>query len=117
MFRRASFVAALGLGLLPALALAQIPYGGFAPTGQDLAQREMGQRDRIEDGIRSGRITRDEARDLRRDQRRIRDMIQDARYDGYVDVRERDRIERQLARQDRRISRQRRDDDRRWDDD
>lgn len=109
MSYRLSAIAAAGLLVLPALAWAQ----GFAPTGQDLLDREAGQRDRIETGIRSGQLTRDEARELTRRAARIHGMIEAARYDGYVDPRERERIERSLRDQDRRIFRERRDDDRR----
>ena len=113
MARRFALLAA-ALVLVPSFALAQ-PYGyGFAPNGQDLVRREIGQTERIAEGERWGRITRFEARELRRRQSEIRFGIAYARADGFVSPRERDRIDRLMDEQDRRILHELRDRDRRW---
>jgi hypothetical protein len=108
MFRGLPILFAAGLALMPAAAMAQF---GFAPTGQDLEQRLMQQRDRIEDGARSGQLTRNEVRDLRREHDRIRVRLQQARADGFVSPREHERIDRELDQANRKIFRERRDRD------
>lgn len=47
---------------------------------------------RIREGVRSGQLTRDEAKGLRQDQREIRKMAHDARADGAVTKEERSEI-------------------------
>ena len=58
-------------------------------------RREVMQQHRIREGVRSGELTRGEARELRAQQRRI-DRVQrrSKRDDGVVDGRERRRLER-----------------------
>jgi hypothetical protein len=121
MLRLPVLFAAAALAVLPAAAMAQTygnvyprPAPGFAPAGQDLIQRDQNQRERIEDGARSGRLTRGEVRDLRYRQGQIRNMIQSARANGFVNPREHVRISRELDDQDRRIARNMRDRDRRF---
>lgn len=84
-----------------------------------VAQRRDGRindradRRRVERGIRSGRITREEARDLRNRQRDIREERRGYRSDGRVTREERREIRQDEREQDRRIREYRRNDDRR----
>ena len=64
----------------------------------DMAQR------RIEHGIRSGALTREEAHRLRGEFNRVRDEEARARADGHLDRRERERLNRELSRLERHIS-------------
>lgn len=70
-------------------------------------------RQRIRRGIRSGQITRDEAREIRERERQIRAERRGYRSDGTITREERREIRRDEREQDRYIRQQRRDDDRR----
>ena len=70
-------------------------------------------RQRIRRGIRSGQITRDEARQIRERERQIRAERRSYRSDGTLTREERREIRRDEREQDRYIRSQRRDDDRR----
>ncbi|HLL14877.1 MAG TPA: hypothetical protein VK388_07430 [Pyrinomonadaceae bacterium] len=82
------------------------------------AQRRS-DRERIQRGIRSGRITRDEARQIRERREQIRNERRTYRADGIITREERREIRRDRREQDRYIRSQRRDDDRRprWNND
>jgi len=69
-------------------------------------------RARIRRDVRSGRLTRDEARDLRNRERELRRERRDYRQDG-ITREERREIRRDERQADRRIRREVRDDDRR----
>jgi polyhydroxyalkanoate synthesis regulator phasin len=75
----------------------------------DIAQQ------RIEQGIRSGSLTRDEARRLKDEFNRVRHDEARALADGRLDRRERERLHEELARLERHISRLKNNDDRRGD--
>ena len=77
------------------------------------AQWRRNDRQRIRSGVRSGQLTREEARQIRERQRQIRAERQAARSDGVVTREERREIRRDRREQDRYIRSQRRDDDRR----
>jgi hypothetical protein len=77
------------------------------------AQRRNNDRQRIRRGIRSGQITREEARQIRERQQQIRAERRAARADGTITREERREIRRDRREQDRYIRSQRRDDDRR----
>lgn len=88
----------------------------FGLSADTFAQgnRHRGDRSRIRSGVRSGQLTRDEARQLRERQRQIRNERRVYRADGTLT-----RAERREIRSDRRdlgrqIRRERHDDDR-WD--
>lgn len=70
-------------------------------------------RQRIRRGIRSGQITRDEARQIRERERQLRTERRAYRSDGVLTREERREIRRDEREQDRYIRSQRRDDDRR----
>jgi hypothetical protein len=84
----------------------------FGLTTETFAQGR-GDRRRIRSGIRSGQITRDEARDLRTQRRQIRQERRTYRSDGTVTRDERRDVRRDRREYDRQIRHERRDDDRR----
>jgi hypothetical protein len=84
------------------------------------AQGRRNDRQRVRSGIRSGQITREEARQIRARQQQIRAERRVYRADGVVTRAERRDLRRDRREQDRYIRSQRRDDDRRnrrWDND
>jgi Spy/CpxP family protein refolding chaperone len=84
----------------------------FGLTADTFAQGR-GDRRRIRSGIRSGQITRDEARALRTQRRQIRQEQRAYRSDGTLTREERREIRRDRREYDRLIRSERRDDDRR----
>jgi hypothetical protein len=81
-----------------------------------LAQRrgnDRSDRQRVRRGVRSGQITRDEARQIRERERQLRAERRTYRSDGVITREERREIRRDEREQDRYIRSQRRDDDRR----
>jgi hypothetical protein len=83
-----------------------VSFAGFASAGTArMDDREHRQHDRIAQGVRSGDLTRAEARRLRRGQRRVHRMEGRAMEDGRVSPRERRRIEEAQDRQSRAIHR------------
>lgn len=69
------------------------------------SQAQVGQRARIEQGIRSGELTRGETARLRYEQRDTRHDIRDARKDGFISRRERREIRHDRRRNSRDIFR------------
>ena len=84
----------------------------FGLTADTFAQGR-GDRRRIRSGIRSGQITRDEARVLRERRRAIREEQRTYRADGTLTRDERREIRRDRREYDRLLRNERRDDDRR----
>jgi hypothetical protein len=76
-------------------------------------RRNRTDRQRIQRGIRSGQLTREEARQIRERQQQIRNERRTYRSDGVITRDERREIRRDRREQDRYIRSQRRDDDRR----
>ena len=68
---------------------------------------------RIERGIKTGDLTRDEARKLRDEMREIKRREDRMRTDGRLSDRERAKLHEDLDRLDRHITREKRDDQRR----
>ena len=101
------------LGAIIAACMVSVP--AMAERGGDhrVDARQDRQQHRIERGVRSGDLTRHEARRLDRGQDRIDRMQHHARADGHVSRGERARIHREVDRQDRRIYRERHDRQRR----
>jgi hypothetical protein len=84
-----------------------IPAAGLA---QGVNERQRNQRERIQQGVRSGELTRVEAARLRRQEAQIRlNEARARRSGGQFTPRERARIQRQLNRESRRIYRQKHD--------
>ncbi len=90
-FRTFCFAVLLGLGATAAMA-------ATIADRVDFAQR------RIEQGIRSGTLTREEAHRLQEEFSRVRYDENRARADGHLDYRERMRLDRELDRLERHIS-------------
>ena len=86
---------AAAMTCLASLALAQDTPG--------IDGREMHQRARIREGVRSGELTRPEAAHLRAGERHIARMERRARADGVVTARERERISAAQNRESRAI--------------
>jgi hypothetical protein len=93
-------IAVLSAASLPAFALDSTPR---------IDQRQANQEQRIEQGIRSGQISRREAQRLREGQRQIRRMERQALADGRITPREAARIEQAQDAQGRLIREERRD--------
>lgn len=98
MFRKLALAAVLTVAAMPALA--DTPW---------LDGRERNQRERIAQGIRSGELTRPEARRLVRGEVRLHRHERFARSDGVVTARERIRLDRHADRMSARIYRQKHD--------
>lgn len=89
-----------------------------AASAHDSAQdridrREAMQENRIRQGVRSGEITRREARQLEAEQERIHEMERRATRDGHIDRREAAAIERAQDNASRHIRQERHDAERR----
>lgn len=78
---------------------------GADPATPRIDRREARQGARIEQGVRSGALTRGETRRLMRGERRIGRLEVRDRRDGVVTMRERRQMERRLNHQSRRIHR------------
>lgn len=72
-------------------------------------QRQRNQQQRIRQGVRSGELTRNEARRLERQEREIRQDERAVKADGVVTPAERREINRSLNRTNRRIYRNKHD--------
>lgn len=98
------------LGLVPAAGWAQSRYSGPPVRHHNVNARQREQQDRIRQGLRSGELTRREARRLEAEQARIR--VNEAyarRSGGQFTPRERRRIERELNHSSRDIYHQKHD--------
>ncbi|MEQ1774717.1 MAG: hypothetical protein ABL891_13135 [Burkholderiales bacterium] len=93
----------LAITVLPGFALAQ------ATRGERIDERQAAQQKRIDDGVKKGELTPQEAARLRADQARIQRMEDKARADGKIDRREARDIERAQRRETRDIATERRD--------
>jgi hypothetical protein len=90
-----------GVALSAGMAMAQ------APAAKD---RQIEQQERIADGVKSGELTKPEARALERNARRIhRSTAKDRRDQGIFTKRERVEAQRKLNRQSRAIAKQKHD--------
>ncbi|MBA2733611.1 MAG: hypothetical protein H0U54_12040 [Acidobacteria bacterium] len=87
----------------------------FGAASDTFGQRHNNRNDRsrIRSGVRSGQLTRAEARQLRNNQREIRQERRVYRSDGVITAAERREIRRDRRQQDRTIFRERHDNDRR----
>ena len=106
-FRSIPYAVLAGSLLVGGSAYAQSMYG--------IDQRQDYQQNRIEQGIRSGQITRDEAYRLEQGERAIDRAQARARADGMVTQQERNRIDHMTDRQGQQIYRQSHDRQQAWD--
>src|SRR5258708_6806097 len=89
--------------------------GAYAHAMRDIDRQQDYQQNRIEQGIRSGQITRSEAARLEQGERAIDRAQARARADGVVTDSERRRIEGMVQRENRDIYRQSHDRQQAWD--
>ena len=87
----------------------------LADRGGSIPDRVQQMDRRIDRGIQSGSLTRNEAQRLREELRGILHKERRMRDDGRLSGRERDALHADLDRLDRHITREKRDDDRRGD--
>jgi len=80
------------LALSAALATTTIASADYRGHGSTIDQRQFNQEMRIQQGVRTGEITRHEYHRLQTEQARIRQMERQAKADGYVSAAERSRI-------------------------
>jgi uncharacterized membrane protein YebE (DUF533 family) len=66
--------------------------GGYGGGSREIDARQANQEHRIQQGVRSGELTRGEYQKLEAEQARIRDMERRAKADGHVSRSERDQI-------------------------
>ena len=99
---RIATTAVLVIGALALPAFAQT-----ATPGID--KRQENQQRRIDQGVKSGQLTKREAARLQKGQARVQRMEDRAKADGTVTKRERARIQRQQNVQNRRIAREKHD--------
>jgi polyhydroxyalkanoate synthesis regulator phasin len=78
-------------------------------AGSRIDQRQAEQQRRIDEGVRRGELTPNEATRLRNEQARIQRMEDKARADGKLNPEERRRIDRELDQLDQAIMRERND--------
>lgn len=103
-------LAALALGAGSATAGWRTPHD--QPYLHTLEARQDRQHQRIHAGRENGELTRGEFRGLQREQREIRALARHYAADGYVDARERRRLDRALDRASHHIRSARHDHDR-----
>ncbi len=89
--------------------------GASAQSMWSIDQRQDAQQNRIEQGIRSGQITRSEAARLEQGERAIDRAQTRARADGVVTSQERARLDRMVDREGRSIAREGHDRQQAWD--
>ncbi len=95
-------------------ALALVAFSAQASAQANrIDRREDNQERRIEQGVRSGDITRREAAHLKAEQERIHAMERSAKRDGVIDRREAAQIERAQDQASRHIAQERNDGERR----
>jgi hypothetical protein len=94
--------------VVPVSGLAQGRWDRYG-RGDSIDARQRQQELRIRQGVRSGELTRREARRLQAEQDRIRFEEYRARRDGFVSPRERARIQRRLDDSSRNIYREKND--------
>ena len=100
-------IAALVIAALPALAFAQATPATPATPGIDKRQAE--QQKRIDQGVKSGRLSGREAAKLEKGQAKVQRMEDKAKGDGVVTAQERKRITHEQNKQSKRIARQKHD--------
>ncbi len=108
MLKFKTSIAALLIAALPALAFAQAT---TAAPGIDKRQAE--QQKRIDQGVKSGELTKREAARLQKGQAKVQRMEDKAKADGVVTAKERKQITREQDKQSRRIAREKHDAQRR----
>lgn len=81
------------------------------PAKHSVNAREHHQRERIEQGVRSGQLTRDELKEIHAEQREIRKEEREYRSDGKFTREERADIQRELNQSSRNVYEEKHDDE------
>lgn len=102
-------IVALAIALLPGLALAQTTPAPSDKAGARIDQRQANQQKRIDEGVKSGDLTKRETERLQKNQERIQKMEDKARADGKLTRQEATRIEHAQDRQSKVIAHERHD--------
>lgn len=105
----ATFFAVVGLIGMGASAYAQATGDPLGARDPGVNVRQHRQHERIHQGVRSGELTRHEARGLRREQRAIRKEAREYKSDGKLTRDERRDLHRDLDRASRDIYREKHD--------
>ncbi len=100
MFRLLCLAVSCAISL--AISAPSVQAGDSAPV---IDKRMENQKNRIKDGVKSGSLTKKEARNLARRQKRIHKMEKDAAADGEITDEERRRLRRAQKRQSANIYR------------
>ena len=111
--KRYSMLALLVGFLSTGLAFAQTPINRGQAATPRIAHRQAEQQARINQGVRSGELTPEEARGLRTEQKLVRITKRAMKADGAVTPRERRVLNRQLNRTSRDIAREKHDSEKR----
>jgi hypothetical protein len=98
-------IAALVIAALPAMAFAQTT----TPATPRIDQRQAEQQKRIDQGVKSGELTRRETAKLEKGQAKVQRMEAKAKADGVVTAKERKQIAREQNKQSKRIAREKHD--------
>lgn len=83
------------------------------PRDPGVNARQHHQRDRIQQGVKSGELTRNEAQELRTERRDIRQTEQEYRSDGVLTKAERKDLHQELNQQSREIHEEKHDEEKR----
>lgn len=78
---------------------------GIGTTNAQIKHRSLNQHHRINEGVKSGELTKTEAHHLRKDQRNVHQDAKAARYDGKITRRERKNIKKEERRNSHEIYR------------
>jgi hypothetical protein len=100
-------IATLVIAALPALAFAQSTPSNTATPGIDKRQAE--QQKRIDQGVKSGELTKREAAKLEKGQAKVQRMEDKAKADGVVTAKERKQIQHEQDKQSKRIAHEKHD--------
>lgn len=100
-------ILALGLSVVIGLSLAGSAFAG--ERGHVVNHRQWRQDHRIDQGIRSGELTRKEAKNLAQGERHINQYEKTARSDGHISPKEFHKLERMQDRESRAIYNQKHD--------
>ncbi len=95
-------------------AMAVLSVASIAASADEIDQRQASQERRIQQGVRSGELTRGEYYRLEAEQARIRTLEARAKADGRVDRYEAAQIRRTQDAASRHIYQEKHDTDRRW---
>lgn len=106
----AGMVAAMFVGAMGLVMVNEANAGTRTPRANKRMRNQTG---RINQGVRSGELTKDEAKGLRQDHKEIRKEIRDAKSDGKVTREERKEIRKDLNTESKKIYDEKHDGDKR----